>query len=185
MNDHWLMNYTIKKDDENPEATVVEHFQRLLLMFMCLVRSLLRVWRSSDSSESLEIEWFVPKSIRMCLWYLLAEPNTESARDIISQVFLDSNRTPQELWRKVIESIEADALDIDIKQVLAEEWKRTAPHLSNDYTNGKPLLLIVWDEARALVESGIDGKIRRQESSLSKFRTAMQFSACHFSMIGS
>ena len=171
---HWLMDYVfrniIKKDDENPEATAVKDFQRLLLCFMRLLRKLSRVWRSDNSSESSKTEWFVPKSTRICLWYLLAEPNTKMAKEIMAQVFPGSDDIPQELWKKAIKSIETDAEDIDINRALAEEWELTSHYLENHSIDRKSLLLIVWDEVRALVEAGIDGKTRRQESSISKFR---------------
>ena len=90
----------------------------------------------------------------------------------MAQVFPDSDDTPHEIWEKAINSIKTDAEDIDIKQALAEEWELTSQYLAQHSTdrNKKPLFLIVWDEARALVEAGIDGKTRRQESSISKFR---------------
>ena len=63
----------------------------------------------------------------MCLWYVLAEPNTEMAREIMAQVFPGSDDTPQEVWKKVIiTSIKTDAEDIDINQALAEEWVNIA-----------------------------------------------------------
>ena len=164
----YVFHNTVKKDDENPEATAVKHFQRLLLCFMRLLRKFSKNWKSDNSSENTKTMAFTPASTRTILWYLLAEPNTEKARKYMTEVFLDSNQAPQEVWEMVLNSINTD--DEDINRALAKEWKVTSKYLAQHSTDGKPLLLIVWDEARALVEAGIDGKTRRQESSISKFR---------------
>jgi hypothetical protein len=59
--------------------------------------------------------------VRICLWYILAEPNSESARRFLAEIFPDLDLTPQGVWRKVIDLIETDAEDIDIHKTLAEE----------------------------------------------------------------
>ena len=56
----------------------------------------------------------------------------------------------------------------DPDSIFASAWRNIEKDLSQLSADEKPLLLFVWDEARSLVEAGINGK-KKPESSISKF----------------
>ena len=119
------------------------------------------------------------------LWYTLGEAPSSNYEHCLTQpaVADQSIYTAEAFWTSVIHRAEVNAFSSDERSFLSKKdelktritglWEKLEPHLrSGEIERGKevqPLLLIVWDEARILVERGQNGEVAK-DGQLTVFR---------------
>ena len=116
------------------------------------------------------------------LWYPLAELETAHGMTLNADVFSDheplsiETRIDKKFWMRVLYNTHTVCwkqicLRTSILELFKgwEEIESFVSDLSKD-VGANPLMLFVWDEARTLVETGIDRKERKRDTDVSKFR---------------
>jgi hypothetical protein len=137
-------HYTSDISTESNEENIVRSF---VVFFLALLQHLGEWCKSYNSNDDTQLA-----ELRKQLWLLLAEPkksddNTNSFWNTVSRKAHDlCNKEEGSQTNKIITKME-------------KVWDKLSPFFSC-IINGvsEPLLLIVWDEARILVNTGMDGR---------------------------
>lgn len=111
------------------------------------------------------------------LWYMLAEPSKLSRDGDAAKQPSQDRDSSTKFWKTAINNAHwhyKNSQDMDdLKALLLKNWKNLTPILKHLNLLGEepvPLLLFVFDEARALVKMGLGGKVLKNEGEVSRFR---------------
>lgn len=141
----------------------------------------------------------IPNQQLQDLWYTLAEEAKPDYQHCVKSEARDDDSLwrPIPFWERVTseamegraDSYYSESQKDMLKRLIAEAWDRLLPYLEalvshDSFTpshninpsksapprnSDKPLLLIVWDEARSLVDTGLSGE-KANHSEVTKFR---------------